>query len=558
MNLPLSSWGTTNAAPMPVYMSNRSRLLSLVSLDHRPSKQIMSIVERRTAIGVAERTGGKTPVEEMGMVAAVDTAAIAPDTSAVAADSPRAVTGMVNQTLEGVLIFRTLEDNCKEWETLFSQQDREDLAVQANLVEVSSQGIHDLDWYMDSGDTHHVTSDLANINIHDETPPSDHIYVGDDATPEVIAQSTSPVNSAEDALATTEPDELERAPCVLPPTQNTHRMTTHIHVPPNVLNSLPSTSNPLTDAAPEVIAQSTGPVDSAEDALATTEPDEPERAPCVLPPTQNTHRMVTRAKDGSLPSPRFVIPRHPTAFSVSTALQEPHSFAQARMEAKSDSTGLYLTQSKYIHDILIRTSMLDCKPISSPVSAGSRLSLHDGHPFEDPSLYRSVVGSLQYLSLTRPDIAYAVNQVCQFMHNPSVTHWLAVKRILRYLKGTITYGLHLRPGSISALHGYSDADWAGNSDDRRSVSGFIIFLGSNPISWSSKKQRTVARSSTESEYKSLANATVKIIWLWSLLQELGFSQHQTPILCLLTVLPRVYLLHAFLLCGPSFTWQSPR
>ncbi|PKI49294.1 hypothetical protein CRG98_030312 [Punica granatum] len=152
------------------------------------------------------------------------------------------------------------------------------------------------------------------------------------------------------------------------------------------------------------------------------------------------------------------------------------------MEAKSDSTGLYLKQSKCIHDFLVQTSMLDCKPISSPVAAGFRLSLHDGHSFEDPALYRSVVGSLQYLSLTRPDIAYAVNQVCQFMHKSSVTHWLVVKRILRYIKGTITYGLHLRPGSISSLHGYSDADWAGNPDDRRSVSGFIIFLGSNPIS----------------------------------------------------------------------------
>ncbi|PKI45465.1 hypothetical protein CRG98_034120 [Punica granatum] len=104
------------------------------------------------------------------------------------------------------------------------------------------------------------------------------------------------------------------------------------------------------------------------------------------------------------------------------------------MEAKSDFAGLYLTQSKYINDILVRTSMLDCKPISSLVAASSQLSLHDGHSFEDPSLYRSVVGSLQYLPLTKPDIAFAVNQVCQFMHKPSVTHWLAVKRILRYLK----------------------------------------------------------------------------------------------------------------------------
>ncbi|OWM63729.1 hypothetical protein CDL15_Pgr005991 [Punica granatum] len=157
------------------------------------------------------------------------------------------------------------------------------------------------------------------------------------------------------------------------------------------------------------------------------------------------------------------------------------------MEACTDGTKLYLTQSKYIHDILARTSMLEYKPISSPISSGSRLSLHDGDPFQDYSLYRSVVESLQYLSLTRPDITYTVNQVCQFMHCPTTAHWMAVKRILCYLKGIITYGLHIRPSPISSIHGFSDVDWAGNPDDRRSVSGFIVFLGSNPVSWSSKK-----------------------------------------------------------------------
>lgn len=157
------------------------------------------------------------------------------------------------------------------------------------------------------------------------------------------------------------------------------------------------------------------------------------------------------------------------------------------------------------------------KTTTDSVTCSSRLSLHDGSPFSDPSLYRSIAGSLQYLSLTRPVIAYAINQACQFMHQPSSSHWLVVKRILRYLKGIINHGLHISPSSFSTLHGFSDADWGGNPDDRRSVSGFIIFLGSNPISLSLKKQRTVARSSTESEYKSLVNATAELVWLQSLL-----------------------------------------
>lgn len=116
------------------------------------------------------------------------------------------------------------------------------------------------------------------------------------------------------------------------------------------------------------------------------------------------------------------------------------------------------------------------------------------------------------------------------MHRPSTTHWTAVKRILRYLKGTISCGLHIRKDHHFILHGFSDADWAGNPDDRRSVSGFALFLGSNLLSWSSKKQRTVARSSTESKYKSLANATAELIWIQSLLSELGVPHRCPPIL----------------------------
>jgi len=133
----------------------------------------------------------------------------------------------------------------------------------------------------------------------------------------------------------------------------------------------------------------------------------------------------------------------------------------------------------------------------------------DGQPYSHPQQYRSIVGALQYLTFTRPDIAFSVNQACQFMHNPMHSHVVAVKRILRYLKGILDVGLHFQAGPLN-LQAYNDADWVGDPNDRRSVSGSIVFLGSSPISWASKKQHTVSRSSTEAEYRALAIAAAEL------------------------------------------------
>jgi len=97
------------------------------------------------------------------------------------------------------------------------------------------------------------------------------------------------------------------------------------------------------------------------------------------------------------------------------------------------------------------------------------------------------VGALQYLTFTRPDICFAVNRVCQFMHAPIDSHWAAVKRILRYLKGTTSYCFHITRGSFFALHGFTDTDWAGSIDDHKSTSGYLVFFGQTPISWKSSK-----------------------------------------------------------------------
>lgn len=159
-----------------------------------------------------------------------------------------------------------------------------------------------------------------------------------------------------------------------------------------------------------------------------------------------------------------------------------------------------------------------------------KLSMYSGDSLsaEDTTRYRSVVGALQYLSLTRPDISFCVNRVCQFLSAPTIVHWAAVKRILRYLHATSDLGLCFTKSGSSLLSAFSDADWAGNPDDRRSTGGYAIFFGGNHVSWSSRKQQTVSRSSTEAEYKAVADATAELIWIQVLLRELGIPPIRPP------------------------------
>ena len=146
------------------------------------------------------------------------------------------------------------------------------------------------------------------------------------------------------------------------------------------------------------------------------------------------------------------------------------------------------------------------------VDAKGKLSA-DGDAIDDAKSYRSIADALHYLTVTRPDLAFAVQQACLYMHDPRQQHSAQLKRILRYVRGTTSHGLLLRASPRLDITAYSDADWAGCPDTRRSTSGFCVFLGESLVSWSSKQQPTVPRSSAEAEYRAVANATAECIWL---------------------------------------------
>ncbi|XP_022004078.1 uncharacterized mitochondrial protein AtMg00810-like [Helianthus annuus] len=181
---------------------------------------------------------------------------------------------------------------------------------------------------------------------------------------------------------------------------------------------------------------------------------------------------------------------------------------------------MFLSQQSYAKDIIHRVAMDSCKPVSTPVDTNSKLSNSSGPLYDDPTTYRSLAGALQYLTFTRPDITYLVQQICMHMHSPTVEHWNALKRIIWYLQGTSDYGIHLSPASTLSLLAYTDADWAGCPDTRRSTSSYCVYLGDNLISWSSKRQSTISRSSAKAEYREVANVVAEICWLRNLLLEL--------------------------------------
>jgi len=198
------------------------------------------------------------------------------------------------------------------------------------------------------------------------------------------------------------------------------------------------------------------------------------------------------------------------------------------LEILHTSQGLVLTQRKFILDLLKEYDCLSAPSTLCPLSCSTKLKIDEGPLLADPTAYRRLIGQLNFLVHTRPDIAFSVQHLSQFMQQPRVPHVPAALHVLHYLKGTAALGVFLNKAPTFDLLAYCDADWASCSHSRRSVSGFVIFLGQTLISWKSKKQATLSLSSAEAEYRSLRQVTAELSWLSRLLHELTITSI-TPI-----------------------------
>eukprot|EP00253_Pinus_taeda_P001803 PITA_01803 len=193
---------------------------------------------------------------------------------------------------------------------------------------------------------------------------------------------------------------------------------------------------------------------------------------------------------------------------------------------------IFLSQSKYAKNLVDRFRMQNCKPATTPMAPGLKLSAQSFSHLVDETLFRQLVGSLIYLTATRPDISFAVSYISRFMSAPKADHWIAAKRVLRYVHGTSNYGLLYTRSFDPILSGYTDSDWAGSIDDRKSTAGYVFSLGSGAVTWTSKKQQVVALSSIEAEYRGAVKTACEAVWLRCMLEDMHVSQtNPTSLFC---------------------------
>lgn len=207
-------------------------------------------------------------------------------------------------------------------------------------------------------------------------------------------------------------------------------------------------------------------------------------------------------------------------------------FVGLQIERSRDKGILKTHQNTYANEILKRFNHENCNPIFTPAEPGIKLSSISQNTKENSNFpYRQAIGSLMYLMVgSRPDIAYIVGVLSRFMENPQNEHWNAVKRVLKYLRGTTDYGITFNYDSRdTTLIAYSDADFAGDIDKRISTTGWICFVNSGPVTWSSKRQTVTATSTTEAEFIALCSVTKEVVWLRRLLKDLDSIQKEPTV-----------------------------
>lgn len=185
------------------------------------------------------------------------------------------------------------------------------------------------------------------------------------------------------------------------------------------------------------------------------------------------------------------------------------------LEVGYHADGIVLTQAKFTKELLDECGIKEFRKVYTPLLVNLKLSVDGGGSslYADPILYRTLVGKLNYLSHTRPDLSFSVQTLSQFMHSPRDQHFEALTHVLSYVKAIAGQGILLQGSPDLVLQAFSDSDWASCKDSRRSVTGYLLLLGKSPVSWKSKKQATVSRSSSEAEYRAMASAASEAVWL---------------------------------------------
>ncbi|KAL4034960.1 hypothetical protein IC575_003634 [Cucumis melo] len=201
------------------------------------------------------------------------------------------------------------------------------------------------------------------------------------------------------------------------------------------------------------------------------------------------------------------------------------------LQIKQKNDGIFISQEKYARNMVKKFGLEQARNKRTPAATHVKLTKNTKGAKVDHKLYMSIVGSLLYLTASRPDIAYAIGIRARYQANPRITHLEAVKRILKYVHGTSDFGMMYSYDTTPTIVGYCDADWAGSADDPKSTSGGCFFLENNLISWLSKKQNYVSLSTAEAEYMAAGSGCTQLIWMENMLLEYGFDQDTMTLYC---------------------------